>query len=143
MADDPEILRVIDTLEGWTSEIVRRIAVEVTAELIERTPVDTGWARANWVPNIAFPYEGTPVSVMSREDRTAGLGNAQGQQSAGVATLVAGQYTIERGPVFISNNVPYVTILNTGSSSQAPSGFIQLAIEQGIRNVATPRQPRR
>lgn len=34
---------------------------------------------------------------------------------------------------YLTNTVPYVPQLNEGTSSQAPAGFIEIAIAQGIR----------
>jgi hypothetical protein len=126
LADD--VLAVVRALEAVTSNVVKKITLDVTANLVETTPVDTGWARANWIPAISQPYrstEGSPESV-SRAAQTTG--------QARVAT----SYDIRQGSVFVSNNVPYIVRLNEGSSSQAPSGFIEAAITKAVtRDILT------
>lgn len=55
-------------------------------------------------------------------------------QALGVAQVAT--YRLGQGSVFISNNVPYIVYLNQGSSSQAPPGFVETAVEVAIQNVA-------
>ncbi len=43
-----------------------------------------------------------------------------------MAEILAGKY--RGGRLFLSNNVPYISRLNDGSSGQAPAGFVQAAI---------------
>lgn len=122
MADD-ERIRIIRELEGLTERVVAGVALEVHAELVESTPVDTGWARANWVPNVGAPGDSS----------TAGQGEpggAQAAQQAGVARVAT--YRLSQGQVHVTNNVPYIEALNAGHSQQAPAGFVEAAVERGI-----------
>lgn len=96
------------------------VALEVHAALVEATPVDTGWARANWIPSTGAPVASPDGS---RESVTAGA------QAAGTAQ-VAG-FT-GAGPVFVSNAVPYIEALDAGHSQQAPSGFVRASVEKGL-----------
>ena len=125
-----QIRFIVDQLEGATERVISRLGVNITAELIERTPVDTGWARANWVPSI-----GAPVTDNATRRADPALVPAQtARQQSGVASVATG-YRLSRGAVFISNNVPYIQVLNGGSSAQAPSGFVQDGIMAGIRSL--------
>lgn len=128
--------RVIAKLDDAVETIVSSLAINITAELIERTPVDTGWARANWVPQVGSPFLGNSQNY-SREERLSDVGLQTGQQQTAIGGLFA--YKIGRGAVFISNNVPYIGFLNDGSSQQAPSGFVTLAIVAGIRSLDSRR----
>ena len=115
------IEQVIGALEDFTEDLIKKIALDVTANLIETTPIDTGWARSNWVPQIGAPFL-DPVGSPAAIDPS--------QQEQGQAAILG--YEIEVGAVFITNNVPYIVRLNEGSSAQAPSGFVQLAIEKAV-----------
>lgn len=122
MATQAEMIKL--ELEEFTEGIIKEITVNATAELIEETPVKTSWARSNWVPNIGNPKEevvGTPENPNAFE------------QESGVANVLA--YYKLPATVFISNNVPYITRLNEGSSTQAPAGFVQSAIAKAVRGV--------
>lgn len=133
MADQVRI--VISSLDRFTAKVVKRLTLEAHANLVAApseggTPVDTGWARANWVPTIGAPAADT---VGTQEQAAAGNVNA-GAAEAGLARVVT-QYRLEQGPVFLTNNVPYIGFLNEGSSRQAPKGFVQLAIAKAVRTV--------
>ncbi len=128
MARDPQIRVIVRALEKLTERVVTKITLDVTANLIETTPVDTGWARANWVPAIGEPF------TRDLRDVPATVQNASsmlGQQQSSIAA-VATSYRLSRGRVFISNNVPYISKLNAGSSRKAPAGFVQQAIRKAV-----------
>lgn len=116
---------VMGTLRGFTARKMQELTFAITANLVEDNPLDTGWSRNNWVPRIGGPVE-APFGT-----RDAVSGAAQG---AGLSSM--GLYTIEQGPIFISNAVPYITQLNEGHSKQAPAGFVQRSILKGVREVA-------
>lgn len=109
----------IRDLEKVTERVIAKIALDVTANLKETTPVDTGWARSNWVPSVGAAFTGT-------------IGSPSAVTSSGGEGAIAG-YRLGQGSVFISNNVPYIGRLNEGYSSQAPAGFVQRAVEKAIR----------
>lgn len=125
-----ETRRIIDELETFTEDIIRRLATGIHRELTRTTPVDTGWARANWIPQLGVPFIGNSQEI---EPTPADVAGAQGLQNAGLAAVVG--YRLELGAVFISNNVPYILELNDGSSTQAPPMFIETSIEVGINDV--------
>lgn len=119
---------VVDSLEQFIEGIIKKLTLDIVANLVKApsqggTPVDTGWARANWVPQIGSPAGG----LSGTRDAVS-----PGAQTAGVAT-VATSYRLSGGAVHISNNVPYIVKLNEGSSKQAPKGFVQDAIAKAVR----------
>ena len=124
-----QIRIIVTDLERFIDRLIRKLVLDVVANLRTSadsgygTPVDTGWARANWVPNIGGKRQapsGTRESVSSAD------------QNAGVAK-VATSYRHQQGPVFISNMVPYIVHLNEGSSRQAPAGFVQNAVTKAVQ----------
>ena len=114
------VTKVVTSLEKFTARLLQKVTLNITANLQETTPVDTGWARANWVPSISNPYRGLDTKVT---DVPSEKGKAE----------VATKYTLDKGAIFISNNVPYIKKLNEGSSKQAPAAFIQAAIIKGVK----------
>lgn len=129
---------IVGELDRLTAQLVTAFSVNITAELIERTPVDTGWARANWVPRIG---DGE-VEEETADADPARVPARSAEQSAALFNLVSGDYRIDQGAVFIGNGVPYIVQLNEGSSQKAPAGFVQQAIVAGIRGAAgTVRSP--
>lgn len=124
-----QIPKVIRQLESVAEQVIKKIAFDVTANLVRApseggTPVDTGWARANWIVNI-----GSALILP--------VGSPEAVPAAGITAGVVASYKLFQGPVYISNNVPYISRLNRGHSQQAPAGFVQAAIRKAVRDVVT------
>ncbi len=127
MADDPQVLRIMSELEHVMETVVKEATEGITKELINTTPVDTGFARSNWIPST-----GEPVPTVAGVRDSSGIDH--GPQVTGLREISM-SYKISKGTVYISNKVPYITILNTGTSTQAPRAFVQKAIVKGIKNI--------
>jgi hypothetical protein len=98
--------KVIKTIE----KTVRAIVFVLDSQLANRTPVDTGRARANWIPSLNSPSKA----------------KVEPNQKIDVSSVLA-TYKV-KDTVFISNNLPYIRRLNEGHSKQAPAGFVDDAI---------------
>ncbi len=127
-----QVRLVLAGLNRFIEQVIKKLVLDIVANLQAApneggTPVATGWARANWVPNI-----GSPLDVTAGTRAQAEAGQLSSASAAGVAQVVA-EYKLARGPVHITNNVPYIPKLDAGSSSQAPSGFIRRGIIKAIR----------
>lgn len=123
---DGQRQQVVATLELAVERVVIALSLNVVANLVAApseggTPVDTGWARANWVPSVGQPFAGL-----------AGSRNAVsfGEQAAGQAAVLG--YRLSQGRAFVVNGVPYILRLNDGHSPQADPGFIERAIDKAV-----------
>jgi len=125
----PEVLKAIDT---FVDKLITKLSMDIVAILAGPsqsggTPVDTGWARSNWIPSIGNEF-------------TKRVGSKQsvsfGDQISGTQKLLS--YTRDKGTVFISNNVPYIGILNSPetTSLKAQPGFVQAAIIRAITELS-------
>lgn len=135
-------------IENGAVALVKKTAKESLRYLIDATPVDTGQARSNWrvsLVNRTFavipPY--APGVNLGRGERA----NARAALAAGIAEinkLRAGPSRRGAGSaVFITNNVPYIELLNSGSSKQHPGGFVEgaaLIASTVIRNFRLLRR---
>ena len=110
-------------LKNLIERVVIKVSLDCVANLIEVTPVDTGWARANWLPSVGQPID-APAGARDS------VGTATSDQRNGTAAVT--KYDLTKGNVFISNNVPYILRLNDGSSTQAAAGFVQGAIAKAV-----------
>lgn len=123
---------VLRALNRVQEGIVRGISLEATSILKSApseggTPVDTGWARVNWVPSVGTPFQGTVgTRAQAKKGQVSEATSSEGE------ARVATSYRLEQGPVFLSNNVPYINRLNDGHSKQAPVGFIQAAVQRAV-----------
>lgn len=114
----------LDRLAAWTRELTRgldkdatrktltAVALEFTRRVIQRTPVDTGRARAGW--SAILDAHGLPIP--------GGEGAAKGRSESGY---------VERDElVEIVNGVPYIVALEFGHSKQAPAGMVRVTVRE-------------
>lgn len=81
-----------------------------------------GRARANWFVGVGAPN----TSIVDISD------------PGGTGPIMAGKTVIDgsgNAPVHLNNNLPYIMPLNEGWSSQAPAGFIDMAILDGLAAI--------
>ncbi len=110
-----------ENLRKATERVVTSIVLDIDANLRRSparggTPVDTGHARANWVPSVGAAH--------------AAVVQGNGAHEAGVGAVLA--YKLGDGACWISNAVPYIQALNDGHSAQQPAGFIERAIDEAL-----------
>lgn len=108
---------------------VKALEFELVANLVEATPVDTGWARANWIGSVGEPTDAVDGAPSAKGEATT----AGALQKSGQAAVLA--YTVAQGDVWVSNNVPYINRLDLGTSTQAPAGFIEIAIGEAVATI--------
>ena len=91
-------------------------ALNVHQRIVQKTPVDTGRARSNWLPSIGSPATGT-----------VGVSRSLAVQ----ARRVFNKKSVPFGTnLYIANNLPYIERLNQGYSKQAPMHFVEMAIQE-------------
>lgn len=106
-------------LKKQIATMAKALTLQIDANVRKATPVDTGHARANWVPSVGSPHSGEVQG-----------GSAHDQ---GVTRVLA--FKLEDGALYVSNAVPYVPRLNDGHSKQAPSLFIETAVDQAVAKL--------
>lgn len=113
--------RIGDRLRAELGNVVKALILEIDANLRKATPVDTGHARASWVPSIGAPATAEPS------------GRSDADHATGVAAVLG--FKLADGALYESNNAPYVQQLNLGGSRQAPVGFVEVAIDQALATI--------
>jgi len=107
------------------SDAAKKVALMALTRLVETTPVDTSTALSNWQISIGYPatsfidayapgYLGYTASASARQAISVGKQNLEAKKP--------GQ------TIYLSNNAPYIRDLNSGSSKQAPAGFVEATI---------------
>lgn len=109
-------------------EAIFRESTQRTVSIAQsRIPVDTGFARASIRASLSSMPPLEPLSINKGHTRVA--------YDPGEVTL-----TIASAPLgstlFIGYTASYAGILESGSSSQAPSGFVRIAAEQWQATVS-------
>lgn len=126
-----------DKIGRNVSTVVRKVALAVDQAVVLATPVDTGRARSNWRVSLGSP----PTGVIEPYAPGAKLGIGENANAAAAIAQAAGQVAQRREgqDIWISNNVPYIGLLNEGSSRQAPASFVEQAVAAGVSVVAGAR----
>ena len=136
MADNDfadRIKKIAVTVDEGINRTVKQIALAVDAAVVQQTPVDTGRARANWLVSLEVATTDTIAPYDLGKEGSSGGANAQAAIQQAIDALV------DRKPgqsIHITNNLPYIARLNEGHSAQAPVGFVQTAIANGLQSVA-------
>ena len=121
-----QLRKEADLADAAGRKFVADASVDLLRRLVSRTPLRTGHARGNWQAT-----EGTPASQEIPKDRSTSMGPQEviAAGAAKIKTALKPSKRRRRIPnLFISNLVPYVEILETGTSSQAPNGWIAISI---------------
>jgi hypothetical protein len=125
---------IVADLDKFTRGEVIALALNVNANLRSNpplgTPIDTGWASANWVPSVGEPFDDARAGAV-KDPTPAQVASRAAEAQQGTNDLLSWRNT--DGPIFSTNNVPYIGALNNGHSAQSPRGFVQAAIEKAIR----------
>lgn len=98
--------------------IIAKVTLQAGRNIIFRTPVDTGAARANWQTAFNEP----DLSMDRQPDENAREAIDQLQSVATSAQF--GQQ------IFITNNLPYIEALEDGHSQQAPRGMVKVTLRE-------------
>lgn len=126
------IRKLGSNVETNAVKLVRKVALSVDSTVVMGTPVDTGRARSNWQVEIGKPARGTVEAYAPGKEGSTGGQNAQIALALGagvIATYKGGE------SIHLTNNLPYIAALNRGHSAQAPSGFVETAVLDGVAQV--------
>jgi len=106
---------------GGVNKLMQRIAIAVDQAVVLATPVDTGRARSNWMASVGEPSSETGPAVSAND--------AIGSAKAIIETSESGK------EIHLTNNLPYISPLNDGSSAQAPKNFVEEAVAVGLKQA--------
>lgn len=121
-------------VENNAEQAVKDCAKAVTRTVINATPVDSGRARSNWTAELDQAFSRLfPAHVPGVKGST---GEANAEAAINQANEVIERFDINGNrSVHISNSLPYIGALNDGHSRQAPAGFVEEAVMDGLATV--------
>lgn len=112
------MLALVARVDANLSEGLARATVAFAEFVVPGTPIKTGRARTGWRGG---------RNVAPRGEIFGGSYGGDGGVVNRVAGVVAGIRHTETA--YVSNDVPYIGILDDGSSDQAPNGFTEQAVQ--------------
>jgi hypothetical protein len=106
--------------------IQKKLAFDIYGDVVAGTPVDTGRAMNNW-----------NISVGQKDySTTEGGGTASAIQSIKQAVALANVAHLQPfQTIWISNNLPYIGVLEEGHSDQAPNGWVERAVRTNLNTM--------
>lgn len=106
--------------EAEINFIRRRLAFGIYRRFIRVTPRDTGRAQLGWDLTIGTPSKRVQPAGdnLPKPDRSPNLSKAKLTQK-----------------IWLTNNVPYIGVLNQGHSRKAGKHFIQTSIKRELRDA--------
>ncbi len=125
------------TVSG-TTKLVQEVAKVIGAKIIDTTAVDTGLARSNWRASISAPASGIippyAPGVKLGIGEGANASAAKAQQKQAIEQFNAAK---DQG-IFITNNVPYIAVLERGDSKHKAGDMVKMGIQAGRVVLQTP-----
>lgn len=131
---------IADAIGAAAVKVTAAVAIRVMKRLIKATPVKTGHAQSNWLVAVGGPDTriiGSKTDVKYGAQKYS-MSKIKSYVPRGAKGLFS-TYSESFEAIYISNNVPYILVLNTGTSTQAPPAFIERAFEAesiSFENVA-------
>jgi len=123
-----DLNKFADSIGVKTETVLKKISLQTFTGVVQKTPVDSGRARASWVIGIEKPVN-SPVLPENQEFDPQQAADFSFQEISELNNL---------GPestVFISNSLPYIEVLEEGSSQQAPEGMVAITLFEIERDI--------
>jgi hypothetical protein len=114
----------LPNLAAFVRDYSVELAGDVMKRIVRTTPIRSGQAKANWkvVDGAQADKEIIPIPQNDPEQWLS-PGEAERMSIERLAAV-----TGKDGVITISNNLPYIGMLENGSSDQAPQGMVQLSV---------------
>lgn len=125
--------RDVDT---GTTRIMKKAMRAIGETAVRTTRVDTGRARSNWVVQIDNPFRGEVPAYAPGNNlgisEGANASAAISQQQAAIAVFDSRRHRA----MHLTNNTPYIGILNDGGPRVPPGNMVEKAIQSAEISVA-------
>lgn len=120
------------SLDNWVKEtdllfkdILKRLAFEIQDRVIDRTPVDSGAARASWNLTVR-----TPNTEVQEPPKRKKRGRKAALEAARSLRKGLPDFDPYNDTIWLTNATPYILHLEHGSSKQAPVGMVAVTIAE-------------
>lgn len=129
-----EAQKVTLSLEAFGNSITKDLMISLRKTLSspppEGTPRDTTYASTNWL-----------LSVRRSTDRTVGSKQRINSSAGEKTDRLLRAWKMMHGPIYLSNNTPYIGRLNQGYSPQSAAGFVERAYNKVAAQVDRRKSP--
>jgi hypothetical protein len=113
-----DVSRLVKKAMGRADVVIRKVALDVTSRVVQKSPVDTGRFRGSWVASVGAPSREVP-------------GTLDKQGAAAVVRMAALAPGVKAGDtIYLVSNLPYSVRLEYGHSKQAPAGVVRPTVAE-------------
>jgi uncharacterized protein CbrC (UPF0167 family) len=120
-ADD--LAKFVDKANANVNQAVKETTKEIARKVVERTPADTGLAKANW----QFGDGNIPASKLDAKD------------PSGAATVAKLEGEIDQSQsdvLYLANNADHIVALEYGHSKKRPNGMVRVTLAESRQTVS-------
>ena len=115
------LMALCSHVDGSIEKVIRKSCIDLYRRIVERTPVDTGRAKASW-----------SISTVHADDVQH---DPDGFSYNEIATIVNNNVSdfsvsVHDNQVVIYNNLEYISELENGTSDQAPTGMVAISLSE-------------
>jgi hypothetical protein len=116
-----DVSKWVEKAKGRADEVVRKVAFDMGAQIVDKSPVKSGRFKGNWFMGVAVRPSVSTADIDKDGSKTiARMESLRPQIFAGSV-------------VYITNNLPYAMRLELGPptpwSKQAPQGMVRVTVE--------------
>lgn len=130
---EKDLATLAQRLDLSLADIIDQVGFGIFAGVTERTPVDTGYARANWL----ISTRSINNKVISKAGYPAGKDNSAKAEARNAKMLSSVNPDPKRSQMFITNSVPYIVFLEQGKTLQMDKGYmVQRTLATVAKNIA-------
>ena len=124
----PEIVRKESEAFRKAADVaVVLIAQDGISAMIDATPVDTTRAVSNWQVTKGGPAKGETPPIVKGSVKGSGAQAARNVAKNRAAGKLTGYKSAKT--VWITNNVPYISVLEYGAAKQRPNGMVAKGLQ--------------
>ena len=113
-----DLSRFADRSENEMKLIAKKVFIGLSTAVIKDTPVDTGRAINNWMPDL----NNYSTSTTENTDKSGKVAISNATKTA--STMKLGD------TMTMVNNLPYIQALEYGWSKKAPDGFLRINLSK-------------
>lgn len=113
-----QIDRSLDLVDDEINDVIQVIGMYCLRGIVQKSPVDTGRFRGNWIVSNNTPDMSTKTQTDKSGSRVINEGTTK------ISTF---DYKTQ-STIYIQNNLPYANRLENGWSKQAPKGMVSITV---------------
>lgn len=120
-----DINKWIKKANGNTELVVRKIGLELFVKVVQKSPVDTGRFRGNWIMSINAPNSSVDENRTDKQP----YGSPPSSTIYVQADNTVRTWKLNDSAIYLANNLPYGYRLEfEGYSKQAPQGMARISV---------------